>query len=149
MTGEAGMTRRSALTATGIAAAGGVAGFVVARNSDAAGSRNGTTAANAYGDTSSGSGKRLAALDDVPDGGGVIVKDPAVVLTRHGQDVRAFSAVCPHQGCLVDRVTGTTIDCPCHGSRFDATTGAVVSGPAAKGLAPVTVSVQGGEVLSG
>lgn len=143
-----GITRRSALTATGIAAAGGVAGFVVARNSDAAQSATGTTAANAYGDAPAG-GRRLAALADVPDGGGVILKKPAVVLTRRGAEVHAFSAVCPHQGCLVETVTAKSIDCPCHGSHFDPVTGDVLSGPAPRGLPPVTVAVRNGEVVTG
>jgi 3-phenylpropionate/trans-cinnamate dioxygenase ferredoxin subunit len=34
---------------------------------------------------------------------------------------------CPLSGGLL---TGTTIMCQCHGSRFDITTGAVISGPA-------------------
>ncbi len=38
---------------------------------------------------------------------------------------------CPLSGGLL---TGTTIMCQCHGSRFDITTGAVVSGPATKSL---------------
>lgn len=38
---------------------------------------------------------------------------------------------CPLSGGLL---TGTTIMCQCHGSRFDITTGAVVSGPATEAL---------------
>ena len=38
---------------------------------------------------------------------------------------------CPLSGGLL---TGTTIMCQCHGSRFDITTGAVISGPASKAL---------------
>lgn len=43
---------------------------------------------------------------------------------------------CPLSGGLL---TGTTIMCQCHGSRFDITTGAVVNGPAtlALGVYPV------------
>jgi 3-phenylpropionate/trans-cinnamate dioxygenase ferredoxin component len=40
-------------------------------------------------------------------------------------------APCPLSGGLL---TGTTIMCQCHGSRFDVTTGAVVNGPATKAL---------------
>jgi Rieske Fe-S protein len=60
--------------------------------------------------------------------------------------VRAFSATCPHQGCPVSTVANGTIDCPCHGSRFDAKTGAVVAGPAPRGLTPVAVVVRDGGV---
>ena len=38
---------------------------------------------------------------------------------------------CPLSGGLL---TGTTIMCQCHGSRFDIITGAVISGPASKRL---------------
>jgi len=38
---------------------------------------------------------------------------------------------CPLSGGLL---TGTTIMCQCHGSRFDITTGAVINGPATEGL---------------
>jgi 3-phenylpropionate/trans-cinnamate dioxygenase ferredoxin component len=40
-------------------------------------------------------------------------------------------APCPLSGGLL---TGTTIMCQCHGSRFDITTGAVVKGPATEAL---------------
>ena len=40
---------------------------------------------------------------------------------------------CPLSGGLL---TGTTIMCQCHGSRFDITTGAVINGPA---IEPLTI----------
>ena len=40
-------------------------------------------------------------------------------------------APCPLSG---GRLTGTTIMCQCHGSRFDLTTGAVINGPATEAL---------------
>ena len=38
---------------------------------------------------------------------------------------------CPLSGGLL---TGTTLMCQCHGSRFDVTTGDVITGPATEGL---------------
>lgn len=139
------ITRRSALTATAAIVAGGVVGFVVARNSAAAHEPAGTTAANAYGSTPTRN-KPLVALTRVPANGGVILADPAVVITRTGNQLHAFSAICTHQGCHVDRVAGGRIFCPCHGSVFDATTGKVVAGPAPRPLPKVKITVRDGEV---
>ena len=49
-------------------------------------------------------------------------------------NLHAFSAVCPHLGCVVRWDScEQTWDCPCHGSRFDAL-GRVVNGPAISDL---------------
>jgi Rieske Fe-S protein len=70
-----------------------------------------------------------------------------VVLTKEaGGTVHAFSSICTHQGCPVDKVANGTIQCPCHGSQFDATTGEVVHGPAGRPLPAVAVIVRDGEV---
>jgi Rieske Fe-S protein len=116
------LSRRSLLNGAAICAGAAVAGFVVARarRPDPAS----TGAANAYG-AAPADGKLLAALDNVPSGGGLVLQGQRIVLTRGpGDTVHAFSAVCPHQGCLVASVAKGAINCPCHGSRFDAQTGA-------------------------
>ncbi|ORA32859.1 Rieske (2Fe-2S) protein [Mycobacterium aquaticum] len=81
---------------------------------------------------------------DVPVGGGVVLKDPKVVVTQPqpGQ-FKAFTAVCTHKQCLVSKVADGTIDCPCHGSRFSDVDGSVVKGPAEQPLAPKTVTTTG------
>lgn len=44
----------------------------------------------------------------------------AVWLLRQGDAVKAWSVVCPHLGCAVDRsATGPGFYCPCHDSSFD------------------------------
>lgn len=94
-------------------------------------------------------GTTLGALSDVPENGGTVYPDQQVVVTRGaGDSVRAFSAVCTHQHCLVSRVGGGEINCPCHGSAFDATTGAVLRGPARVALTPVPVAVVNGSVVT-
>jgi Rieske Fe-S protein len=148
MTGR-DLTRRSALQGAAIAVVGGIGGYVVARNSAAAKTKRGTTAANAYGADTSTTGRRLAAVADIPAGGGLIIDSPPVVLLRGADDaVHAFSSVCTHQGCTVDKVRAGRIDCPCHGSSFDAKTGAVTGGPAKRPLPPVAVTVQNGQVYT-
>jgi Rieske Fe-S protein len=140
------LSRRGVLTGSVVALVGAVAGFVVGRRS-AAGAPAGSSVANAYGTAPSASGRRLIALDELPAGGGVVLRDPGVVLTRSPSgEVHAFSATCTHQGCTVDRVAAGTIDCPCHGSRFDALTGAVQAGPATRPLPPVPVQVRDGGI---
>jgi Rieske Fe-S protein len=143
-----GLSRRSALTGAGVIVIGGVAGYAAGRNTDAADPPGISSVSNngGYGPAPSGGGKVLAKLTDIPDGGGVVVDN--IVITRTGSDVHAFSATCTHQGCLVNKVSGGTIDCPCHGSRFDAATGKVVGGPAPSPLPAVQVTVNAnGEVV--
>jgi Rieske Fe-S protein len=143
------LSRRGLVRGTMVTAVGGVAGYLLTRGSAAARTPPGTTAANAYGAPVGTGGRLLSPLDGIPRGGGVILKDPAVVLTRTAaDDVHGFSAICTHQGCSVAAVAGGTIDCPCHGSRFDATTGAVRTGPATSPLPPVAVVVRDGKVYT-
>jgi Rieske Fe-S protein len=72
------------------------------------------------------------------------------VLTRGSNGtVHGFSAVCTHQGCTVTSIRNGVIGCPCHGSRFDAQTGAVLAGPAPRPLPPIQVVVRAGEIYSG
>jgi Rieske Fe-S protein len=61
-------------------------------------------------------------------------------------EFKAFSAICTHQGCPVNAVTGGEIVCPCHGSHFSITDGSPTSGPAAKPLAARKVTVDGAQL---
>lgn len=141
-------SRRSALRGLGVAVGAGLAGYLVARNSSAARAKSPTAAANGYG-AAPAEGRRLASLAQVPVGGGLILTSLPIVLTRGSNSaVHAFSAVCTHQGCTVSSVHNGVISCPCHGSRFDAQTGAVLAGPAPRPLPPIAVVVRDGDIYT-
>jgi Rieske Fe-S protein len=92
----------------------------------------------------------LVKLSDLPPGGGVVLKAKNLVITKDTVGrVHAFSAVCTHQGCIVASVSAGTINCPCHGSKFDAATGAPVAGPAQQPLPPVRVQEHDDAVYPG
>jgi Rieske Fe-S protein len=149
------VSRRSVIVGLVVSGAAGIAGYFVAQNSSVAKTK-GTAGYSAGSSGSSGSagsssgGHRLVSLDQVPPQGGVVLAQQQIVLTRDGGDtVHGFSAICTHLGCTVDSVENGTIMCPCHGSRFDAQTGAVRAGPATRPLPAVPVTVRGSSVYAG
>ncbi|WP_454044137.1 Rieske (2Fe-2S) protein [Cellulosimicrobium sp. Marseille-Q8652] len=92
----------------------------------------------------------LAQADDVPVGGalGVTVGGAQLLVTQPEEgSFAAFSAICTHQGCTVAPGDGELV-CPCHASRYDLATGAVLGGPAPEPLPEVPVTVESGEVTS-
>ena len=138
------ITRRSAVVAGATVVVGGVIGFVYGRsaNADQAAHPGGTGYGGGGG---SSSGQPLTTVAHVPANGGWI--GGGVVVTRDsGGNVHAFSSSCTHLGCTVSQVASGKIFCPCHGSEFDANTGAVVQGPATAPLPPVNVTVRNGGV---
>ena len=88
-------------------------------------------------------------LADIPVGGGDIREASKIVVTQASAgQYRAFSAVCQHQGCLVDSIEGRDIVCPCHGSRYSIVDGSVVNGPTTKPLIPArSVSIEGSDLV--
>ena len=96
-----------------------------------------------------GSGTPLASLDEVPVGGGLILRDQKVVITQVTEGVfTAYSAVCTHAGNTVTSVEGGLILCSFHGSSYSAETGAVEDGPAPSALAEVAITVEGDQILA-
>ncbi|KAB2348815.1 Rieske (2Fe-2S) protein [Actinomadura rudentiformis] len=155
-----GGTRRELLAGAGLA---GLAGVVTA----CGGSENGTAPASpARTGQSTGSpappspletpspsptkkpqGTRLAKASTIPVGGGRVFASRKVVVTQPEKgEFRAFSAVCTHRGCTVGSVSGSTINCPCHGSKYSIEDASVQAAPATRQLARRGVTVNGGEI---
>lgn len=111
-----------------------------------------TPGSSAPGSATAGTATPLAKLSDIkvgeaisatgPDGAKLIIARPTA------NTVAAFSAICTHQGCTV-APAGKELDCPCHGSVYNATTGAVIDGPAPRPLPTVSVTLSGQDVLPG
>lgn len=144
--------RRSVLRGAAIAGAALAAGPVLAAcGSDQPTAADPTPTDLAPDAGASGGGANsevLVATADVPEGGGIILDDPQVVVTQPtaGEFV-GFSSICTHAGCPVADVTNGTINCTCHGSKYAIADGAVVSGPAPSPLPPVAVTVDGDSVV--
>ncbi|MEU9013949.1 Rieske (2Fe-2S) protein [Streptomyces sp. NPDC048479] len=93
-------------------------------------------------------GEELAKTSVIPVGGGKIFGDRKVVVTQPTSgDFKAFSAICTHQGCTVNKVADGTIDCPCHGSKFSIENASVVDGPAPRPLPPKQITVSGDTIM--
>ena len=133
------LSRRAVLAA----GAGGAGALALA----ACGAGGGTAAPP----THETAGKSLTALSAVPVGSAKSVSlpdgSPAIVARPTSSTAVCFSAICTHQGCTV-APNGDKLDCPCHGSRYNALTGAVINGPAPRPLAKIPVKVTNGNVVT-
>ena len=97
----------------------------------------GGTSAEAFGDVSAGSTSAMSVGTIKP------VPNAPAFIARDAKGLYAMTTTCTHQGCDLassGRVSGTEIQCACHGSVFDAN-GGVVNGPAQKPLEHFAVSV--------
>lgn len=62
--------------------------------------------------------------------------------------LHAFDDLCTHQQCSLaeGELEDTTVECPCHGSRFDIRTGGAVNGPATDPVDVFEVREQEGDL---
>jgi nitrite reductase/ring-hydroxylating ferredoxin subunit len=133
-----GCDRRTVLSA-GVIGAGALAVAACGTAGDIAGDAVSSASAAASGAVRDAIGKAT-----IPVGGGKVFGDQKVVITQPTSgEFKAFTAVCTHQSCTVTDVSGGTINCSCHGSKFDIATGEVKQGPATKALPQKKVSVTG------
>lgn len=136
-----GPTRRQVLLAgTGI-----VAGLGATTALTACG---GSSESGSQAPTSSGQTVTVAKAD-VPVGGALLQGTKYAVTQPTAGVFKAFSKVCPHQGCEVSQIYQQTLVCPCHNSVFSIVDGSRESGPARTGLRPVAVREDGDNLLVG
>jgi thiosulfate dehydrogenase (quinone) large subunit len=93
------------------------------------------------GSSSSLSAGQAATYTDPSDG------STDILIRESSGGLSALSAICTHAGCEVG-YAGGVLTCPCHGSEFSATTGAVIRGPAISPLARKNVVESGGEIYA-
>lgn len=104
------------------------------------------SSATATPGTAKPAGSKIGPASAVPVAGSAAFQDPAtgdpgVVVQPKAGTFLGFDAVCPHAGCTVgyDQSRARFV-CPCHGSEFNGTTGALEMGPATRGLRRITVA---------
>ncbi len=115
--------------------------------STATGDPNSSAPAPASSTPPAPAGNLIAKTSDVPVGSGVIVGDVVITQPVAG-DFKGFSSRCTHKGCAVNKIADGTIDCPCHGSKFNLD-GTVAHGPATQPLEARAISVNGDSISSG
>ena len=141
------MDRRSLLVTGGAVAAAGVLGACSSPQGESSPTASGSTV-GAQGQV--GQGQFAATVGEIPVGGGLIYDEPAIVITQPQEGViKAFSAICTHQGCIVGEVADNVITCPCHGAQYSAESGEVLRGPAPKPLPEAPVVIDGDTVIIG
>jgi Rieske Fe-S protein len=136
---DRGLDRRTVLRGVAVTGALGAAGGLLA---GCGGGDSGGGAANGAG----AAGNDLGPASEVPVGGGVVFAEQKVVVTQPAKgEFVGLSATCTHQGCTVGEVSGGTINCPCHGSKFNLD-GSVANGPATSPLPKMEIKVRGGDI---
>lgn len=102
-------------------------------------------------------GRVLGRLEEIEDGKGKRFGDvhDGIIVVRQGEQVRAWSNLCPHaalplslpDGRVMVHASGNII-CPVHGASFDIETGSCTGGPAAGDrLTNVAVELVDGEIV--
>ena len=92
----------------------------------------------------------VAALSELRDSFATLFKvaGRTIVITRTPAGINAFDGTCTHAQFQfgTSRLVGCELECPIHGARFDAVTGAVTKGPAQKPLERIDTVVENGVV---
>ena len=142
------MDRRTMLRGVAVTGALGASASLLAACGGDSGGSSGAASGGGSGSATgnAAASKSLGSTSQIPVGGGMVFKEQEIVVTQPRKgDFLAFSAICTHQGCPVGDVSGGTINCPCHGSKFNLD-GTVANPPATTPLPKKQISVQGGDI---
>jgi Rieske Fe-S protein len=75
--------------------------------------------------------------------------DKSVIEAGKGVFLRSYTLSCTHNGCPVALPNAERVlDCPCHGSQFNAVDGSVKAGPARRALKGLRLEVRGADVFA-
>jgi 3-phenylpropionate/trans-cinnamate dioxygenase ferredoxin subunit len=90
---------------------------------------------------------QVGLVKDVASGAmkGFKAGDKVVLVSNIDGKFYAIGDKCTHRGCslLKGRLEGEVVTCPCHGSRFNVKTGAIVRGPAEEAELSFPVQIEG------
>lgn len=88
---------------------------------------------------------KIADQNDVPVGKSkdfTYKGDPALLVNVKGS-LRAYVNICTHQDCQTEFDGNAELHCPCHGSVYNAETGAVLNPPAMEPLPKIDIKLEG------
>jgi Rieske Fe-S protein len=149
--GASGSSSSAVAAGPAVSSASGGGGATTATSAAAPAASTGSAASSSPGNSGSAGGVAAGALSGtsaIPVGGGKIFPAKLVVVTQPSAgQFKAFSAVCTHMGCTVSQIADGRIDCPCHGSEYSITDGAVLRGPAPKPLPAKQIKVTGDSIF--
>ncbi|MGH7376111.1 MAG: Rieske (2Fe-2S) protein [Candidatus Methylomirabilales bacterium] len=93
---------------------------------------------------------KVGSVKEIPPGSAKLVEAEGkrIAVFNVGGRYYAIDDTCPHQGGPLSEgeLEGEVVTCPWHGSSFNATTGAVLTPPARKGVSRYTVRDTGGQL---
>jgi nitrite reductase/ring-hydroxylating ferredoxin subunit len=90
---------------------------------------------------------QVGLIKDVPPGTmkGFKAGEARILISNIGGNYYGIGDRCSHRGCSLSkgRMEGEVVTCPCHGSKLNVKTGAVVKGPAEEPAPSCKVTVEG------
>jgi Rieske Fe-S protein len=89
----------------------------------------------------------ISKIDAAKLGTGIFLFDTFIIV-KTAETLKVFANKCTHAGCRINKEIDGQLVCPCHGSRYDSSTGKVLQGPAGLPLTtiPFSTDTKTGEI---